>query len=75
MSTEYTAGGLPADGPRQFVCPDCGYRITVGLDGTEYGHFRGLRQDQDRCPRRPTSVDPTASASPPVLSDDEGVAR
>lgn len=46
------------------VCAACGFKITVGPDGDEYGHGRannraadpdGYRRD---CPRRPTSCNP-----------------
>jgi hypothetical protein len=47
------------------VCIDCGYWITVGPDGREYGHARltnsayfenGERAD---CPNRPPECNPT----------------
>lgn len=41
------------------TCEECGRQITIGPDGTEYGHARGLRQREQRCSRRPASVDPT----------------
>jgi len=37
---------------REAHCIDCGRRITVGPDGTEYGHARGYRGDgrDELCP-------------------------
>jgi len=43
-----------------FTCPDCNAAITVGSNGIEYGHQRGIK-DNDRCPRRPDCVDPGQS--------------
>ena len=50
----------PLDGERTYRCPECGRAITVGTDGTEYGHARGVAgtTPDERCPRRPASVDP-----------------
>lgn len=41
-------------------CRVCGAAITVGPDGTEYGHVRHPRHGccEGRCPHRPESVDP-----------------
>ncbi|QZX98707.1 hypothetical protein [Halobaculum rubrum] len=42
-------------------CRICRKPISVGDDGTEYGHLRIGRQRapiDDRCPHRPESVDP-----------------
>jgi len=41
------------------TCEECGRQITIGPDGTEYGHRRGHRARSQRCSRRPASVDPT----------------
>jgi hypothetical protein len=40
----------PRDGDR---CETCGNLITVGTNGTEYGHQRGKRRGSDSCPQRP----------------------
>lgn len=43
------------------VCEGCGFKITIGPSGTEYGHARGRnRRNSDRadCHHRPTQVDP-----------------
>jgi hypothetical protein len=44
------------------VCTVCGYKITVGPSGTEYGHARASNRsagDEYRdCPHRPASCDP-----------------
>lgn len=46
------------------VCRDCGFKVTIGSSGTEYGHARannraadpdGYRRD---CPQRPTCCNP-----------------
>lgn len=43
------------------VCEECGFKITVGPSGTEYGHARATnrRADEDGvrrdCPHRPTT--------------------
>jgi len=47
-------------------CQVCGYIITVGPDGTEYGHARRRdrdSQERDRgdCPHRPSTVDPSST--------------
>jgi len=45
------------------VCKVCRYWITIGPDGTEYGHARGYqfqRDSQTDCPHRPSNVDPTS---------------
>lgn len=43
----------------EYRCQECGAFVTVGKNGTEYGHQRGYQyKTQDRCPRRPESVDP-----------------
>lgn len=41
LTKRLPAGGrfYGADGEREFYCRECGARITVGLEGTEYGHF------------------------------------
>jgi hypothetical protein len=49
---------LSVDKDREFRCDECGNRCTRGRDGTEYGHARGYELQQDRCSRRPDSVDP-----------------
>jgi hypothetical protein len=52
------------DKDREFRCPECGNRWTRGLSGTEYGHERGTGENgaQDRCSRRPRTVDPRRCA-------------
>ena len=51
------------------VCDECGYKITVGPSGTEYGHARATNRGPDAdgvrrdCPHRPlecNSGDPQA---------------
>lgn len=51
---------LPEDpGPGEYQCQECGSCVTVGPSGTEYGHAAGVVEPaSERCPRRPTSVDP-----------------
>lgn len=46
-------------------CGKCGHRVTVGPDGTEYGHARGARGRRERCPLRPApeKVDPSDAAA------------
>lgn len=52
---------LLQEGKGEFRCPDCGNRCTRGPSGVEYGHARGTANGSDeRCPRRPKSVDPDA---------------
>lgn len=40
------------------VCLACGWIITIGSDGREYGHRREY-DDHDGCPHRSPSVDPS----------------
>lgn len=45
------------------VCRECGFKITIGPSGTEYGHARRGNRDPDAgvredCPYRPSGVDP-----------------
>ena len=47
-----------------FKCPECGRSVTRGPSGIEYGHERGRRTDEPRCPRRSAIVDPV----PPQVS-------
>jgi len=66
------------------LCRTCRRYVTVGPDGTEYGHQRRGRGTNDplpeecdgRCPHRPESVEPTGGprGSPGYnpLRDDEG---
>ena len=56
--------GVSPDGgePGEFVCPVCGYPCTRSRHGVEYGHSMGHGnrwedRDNERCPRRPESVD------------------
>lgn len=51
---------LPVEHPSHDAhCSECGYWITVGPSGTEYGHKRGSTGGSAwRCPYRPGNVDP-----------------
>ena len=52
-------------------CRVCRKPITIGDDGTEYGHLRvGRERDpiDSRCPHRPDSVDPTFEGETPVTA-------
>lgn len=46
------------------VCSECGYKITVGPSGTEYGHARATNRGPDEngvrrdCRHRPLSCNP-----------------
>lgn len=41
------------------VCRVCSYHITIGTDGTEYGHACATnRRDGEDCPHRPSGLDP-----------------
>ena len=55
-------------------CPDCQNLITVGPDGTEYGHEKGERSGRGRCPRRPRGVDP-APGTPGHVAELQEIAR
>jgi hypothetical protein len=51
----------------EFRCPDCGNRVTRSPTGVEYGHERGSISDgprEQRCPRRPATVDPARRDRP-----------
>lgn len=53
------------DGRRRLRCRACGRRVTVGRDGTEYGHERRAPEGKmlptgESCPHRPESVEPYA---------------
>ena len=39
--------------PREYYCKDCLRRVTIGPDGTEYGHSAGSSGTSDKCPYRP----------------------
>lgn len=47
------------------VCEACGYIVTVGPSGTEYGHARSHNRspgsNRQDCPHRPPEVDPKRS--------------
>lgn len=49
------------------VCRECGYKVTVGPSGREYGHARATNRGPDEngvrrdCVHRPRSVDPGRS--------------
>jgi len=49
-------------GAHDGVCDVCGFKITVGPSGTEYGHARALNRaagaDREDCPHRPAACDP-----------------
>lgn len=67
MSVERSDTGLPDRRPEdsgEYRCPECGRQVTVGPSGREYGHERGANEtgSQERCPRRPASVDPKRDA-------------
>jgi len=46
------------------VCEKCNYKITIGSEGTEYGHARATNKgpnsigDRVDCKHRPDNVDP-----------------
>lgn len=51
-------GALDEPNPREEDrCPECGKLITVGSNGTEYGHQSGSRRGSDSCPERPDDED------------------
>ena len=94
MSTESPASTIDDDLPKhlnriadrggRILCLTCRRYVTVGPDGTEYGHQRRGRGANDplpeecdgRCPHRPESVEPTGGprGGPGYnpLRDDEG---
>lgn len=51
------------------VCQVCGFKITVGPSGIEYGHARATNRGPDEdgvrrdCPHRPSECDPTGPAA------------
>lgn len=47
-----------AEGPGRYWCRFCEHPVTRGPSGTEYGHYRGIRDGTPSCPRRPDGVDP-----------------
>lgn len=57
---------LEKDGDGRLKCKNCGYSVTVGPDGTEYGHKRKPNKPNDRvgtCHHRPgDKVNPDAEA-------------
>jgi len=59
------------------VCDVCGYKITVGPSGTEYGHARAtngaVHRDGQRldCDHRPASCNPGEDRSPDAYSRSE----
>jgi hypothetical protein len=56
-------------------CRVCRKPITIGDDGTEYGHLRaGRKRDpiDGRCPHRPESVDPAFDGETPVTAGSNG---
>jgi DNA-directed RNA polymerase subunit RPC12/RpoP len=54
-----TSDAIDPDGTESgmFWCPDCGKRVTRGPSGIEYGHRRGMERGEERCERRPATVD------------------
>lgn len=72
-NAQLSHGALKVRTEREFRCDECGRRCTVGMDGeTEYGHSRGLEHgDQDRCSRRPDSVDPDKFGGNPAWGDSD----
>lgn len=52
---------LPMDKPSEAYCVECRARVTVGSDGTEYGHHSGHTGTTERCPHRPDCVDPATT--------------
>lgn len=62
MSSQIRDGPiLSQEKEREDRCEECGRRITIGLDGTEFGHTKGSEGGSAvRCPNRPDhGVDPT----------------
>lgn len=48
------------------VCLTCGWIITIGSDGAEYGHRRHPYEPSlDDCPRRSSSLDPSGYETGP----------
>lgn len=56
-ATPFAFSRHTTDGPGEAYCLACRARITVGPDGTEYGHLRGNAASESRCPHRPDTVD------------------
>ncbi len=59
----------PASRKGNLRCRECRHRVTIGDDGTEFGHVRRGKPSSDgftgRCPHRPESVDPTFDGPTP----------
>ncbi|MFC6785380.1 hypothetical protein ACFQFH_05475 [Halobaculum halobium] len=56
-------------------CRVCRKPITIGDDGTEFGHLRAGRAGDPvdgRCPHRPDSVDPTYDGPTPTTAWEPG---
>jgi len=72
LTPHYPEGNLTEevpDSPGEFYCPECGRKCTRGPSGTEYGHRRARRREE-RCSRRPESVDPDKPGSWGVADDE-----
>lgn len=61
----------PETGSRR--CQVCRRQVSIGADGTEYGHQRRYRTPsssvEGRCPHRPDGVDPKRSVIAPDPDD------
>jgi hypothetical protein len=55
---------LAVDAPEEAYCRDCNARVTIGPDGTEYGHRTEHADRYGRCPNRPAAVDAGGVSSP-----------
>lgn len=55
---------LDTDGKHTFYCTECGCRVTVGPDGTEYGHAGNGGNVTERCPIRDGNHSPETKESP-----------
>jgi hypothetical protein len=66
-------GGYRTDAPNEWRCQDCRNRITIGPDGTEFGHATRSQggRFEGRCRHRDESLD---AGTPSVDSRLGGVA-
>jgi len=66
------ASSYGTERPGEAYCTACGYRVTVGPDGTEYGHQRGCEHRPDSWPEAGQISHPGPDHRPPSRGSDQG---